>query len=214
MKSFNNTMAEENYNTSQSNLNASSEQQAQAQAQLRRQRSQQSSEHLSAGGTPRTTRIADEMSQDLQYLSRDAPLDGGESTFGAYSTLGAGAGSQQPSAANGQSTTVTHQSTYKSTMTRTSSTPFGDDETTPLDDDDRHSASGKENDYERTDFRIDGDDDATQVYDYNQKLRSGSFGSRGGDNRESAPFGDQHQQQLEQLAPDNVDIQRPLQQAG
>lgn len=32
--------------------------------------------------------IHDEMSQDLNYLSREAPLDGGESTFGAYSQLG------------------------------------------------------------------------------------------------------------------------------
>lgn len=32
--------------------------------------------------------LNDEMSQDLNYLSREAPLDGGESTFGAYSQLG------------------------------------------------------------------------------------------------------------------------------
>lgn len=32
--------------------------------------------------------VHDEMSQDLNYLSREAPLDGGESTFGAYSQLG------------------------------------------------------------------------------------------------------------------------------
>jgi hypothetical protein len=212
MRSFNNTMAEDNYNTSQSNLNADNPQQQATQQQLRnQQRPQQSSEHL-AGGPPRTTRIADEMSQDLQYLSREAPLDGGESTFGAYSTIG-GAGSQQQPASNGGTTMVTHQSTYRSTTTRSSTTPIGDDDAL-LEDDYNTDARGRlESDYERTsDFRIDGDDDTTQVYEYNQQMRGGSLAGR----NTQSPFEDpqQHQQQLEQLAPDNVDIQRPLQQAG
>lgn len=198
-------MAEDNYNTSQSNLNADSQQQQPG--QLRRQRSQQSNEQLTSGAPVRTTRIADEMSQDLQYLSREAPLDGGESTFGAYSTLG-GSQQQQPGG-----TTVVHQTGYRSsTMTTRTSTasPLGDDALL-LDDDGRDiNARGRLDDDDRTDFRIDDDDDATQVYNYNQQMATS-----GGRDTQS-PFEDPllHQQQLEQLAPDNVDIQRPLQQAG
>lgn len=217
-------MAEDNYNTSQSNLNADLQQQQQQQplqGQLRRQRSQQSSEQLAPGAAPRTTRIADEMSQDLQYLSREAPLDGGESTFGAYSTLGGGGSQQQHPATSGNgATTVVHQTAYKSTTTTRTSTgsPLGDEDPGLLledelndTDDQRQHTRPTESDYERTDFRIDGDDDATQVYDYNQQMATA-----GGGRDTQSPFGDpqQHQQQLEQLAPDNVDIQRPLQQAG
>lgn len=44
----------------------------------------------SAGRGTRTSEAGDEMSHDLTDLARDAPLDGGESTFaGGYSTLGA-----------------------------------------------------------------------------------------------------------------------------
>lgn len=37
----------------------------------------------------------DEMSQDLNYLSREAPLDGGESTFGGAQSYSQLAGSQR-----------------------------------------------------------------------------------------------------------------------
>lgn len=182
MRSFNNTMADDNYNTSQSNLNAAGATPATeaTAAAARRQRSTDREDELAAMEAehqqqmqqqhhvaPRPTRIADEMSQDLQYLSREAPLDGGESTFGAYSTLG------------GSQLHVQQQ------QLRTP-TPGGD-------------SSLLENDYERTDFRINDDDEvARQPIGAEQLERQAQ----------------QSQQQLEQLAPDNVDIQRPLQQAG
>lgn len=56
------------------------------------------------GALGRSSRLSsrnqlDEMTQDLNYLARDAPLDGGESTFGAatsYSQLGGAANSANP----------------------------------------------------------------------------------------------------------------------
>lgn len=187
MRSFNSTnMADDNYNTSQSNL----EQQRQDSAPLEQQRPPSAARsdslgHDDEGGlgrgqqqaSGRSTRIADEMSQDLQYLSREAPLDGGESTFGAYSTLG-GAGGP---------TTTTQQHTYTSTITRTSSIGQRPGEA--------------ENDYERTDFRLDGDE-------------NGAIGTNIDPARAEQQLR-QSSQALEQMAPDNVDIQRgPLQQAG
>ena len=199
-------MADDNYNTSQSNLNGGTDQHYQQQQQLLQQPQQQQqfamrsdslqqlNDELAADGrqpsAARTTRIADEMSQDLQYLSRDAPLDGGESTFGgAYSTLG-GSNSQQQIAGEGPTTTTTthqRQHSFTSTLTRQTGAGPGD---------------GRDNDYERTDFRIDADDQ-TGPYDYEQQDRS----SRQQQSSEPSYA-------LEQLAPDNVDIQRPLQQAG
>lgn len=127
MKNFN-TMADD-YHTSQSNLAANGE-----------------GATLAATGQPRLLHGQpgqhDEMSQDLHYLSREAPLDGGESTFGVYSQLG------------GRDESVLH---------------MGSD----LDEDER------------------------------ARLES------------PMPVGFTHSEQvLSQLSPDNVDIQRPLQQAG
>lgn len=199
-------MAEDNYNTSQSNLAAERQRLQQSNDELaaeqqQAQLQQQGASVPPSSGAPRTTRIADEMSQDLQYLSREAPLDGGESTFGgAYSTLGGSQQQQQPV----NTTTMSHQ-TYSSTMTRTS---------TPGDDDyeqQQRLETPLENDYERTDFRIDGDDDATQVYDYDQQIHGTGGALAGSDGQ---PIATTNQQQLEQLAPDNVDLQRPLQQTG
>lgn len=87
MKDFNATMsgADEQYHTSQSNLAAGGTLSAQ---------------QTSGAHSRPQSQIADEMAHDLTYLSREAPLDGGESTFGgAYSQLGldqAGAGEQRP----------------------------------------------------------------------------------------------------------------------
>lgn len=79
MKDFNTLADERDYQSSQSNL-------------TNQQQQQQSVRHpatqLSAANSQHQL-VVDEMQQDLTYLSRDAPLDGGESTFGgAYSQLG------------------------------------------------------------------------------------------------------------------------------
>ena len=155
MKSFNSNMADD-YNTSQSNLvQAPGEQRQPLQQQQQQSRSRQ---------------ILDEMSQDLQYLSREAPLDGGESTFGAYSQLGGHDG--------------------------------------------------------QSDLRI--GDDQDQDYLGDDRGRWTPHGDEFGRASAESPFGatSEHstggqQQQfvhsdlaLEQLTADNVDIQRPLQQAG
>lgn len=93
MKNFNNSMADE-YNTSQSNLAQNQAQRPdEAQGEQVRSQSRSSSrQHMSQLVSTTTTTNMDElMSSDLNYLQHDAPLDGGESTFGAgiYSQLGA-----------------------------------------------------------------------------------------------------------------------------
>lgn len=178
-------MADDNYNTSQSNLNTENvgrhQPGGQQQHPIRTDSLQGLNEELTAARQPsetRTTRIADEMSQDLQYLSRDAPLDGGESTFGAYSTLSGT--NQQPGGASPTNATTTQQRMFTSTITRATSEGLE-----------------LENDYERTDFRLDADDQTP--YEHQTRATRQQM---------SEPPA------LEQLAPDNVDIQRPMQQAG
>jgi len=132
----------DDYHTSQSNLAAQQHRQSQQSNQADGSRQQ----------------LVDEMGQDLVYLSRDAPLDGGESTFGAatsYSQLG---GSQRDG----------------SVMN------MGSD----LQDEDEERAGGRARQL----------DSPTQL----------------------AFSGNEHEQTLDQLSPDNVDIQRqqPMQQAG
>lgn len=110
-----------------------------------------------AYGTSRTSsrHQLDEMQQDLNYLASDAPLDGGESTFGAatsYSQLGGAANATAGTTRDGS---VMH---------------MGSD----LQDD--------------LDGRA-GVVDSPLGYNYNE-------------------------QALDQLSPDNVDIKKPLQQAG
>lgn len=79
----------DDYHTSQSNLNATSG--AENGASQRQQSQQQ--QQMSRSGSSR--QVLDEMTQDLTYLSRDAPLDGGESTFGAATSYSQLAGSQR-----------------------------------------------------------------------------------------------------------------------
>lgn len=93
MKNFNN-MADD-YHTSQSNLNATGaglENGAQRGADSHLQ--QQSQPIHSRSESRQQVGVLDEMSQDLTYLSRDAPLDGGESTFGAATSYSQLAGSE------------------------------------------------------------------------------------------------------------------------
>lgn len=151
MKGFNN-MTDDNYNTSQSNLVAEQQQQQLQSAAAPASQQQRLNEQ------PRRV-VEDEMSQDLQYLSREAPLDGGESTFGAYSQLG-GTGSQRD----------------EQSMLRLGS------------DDQLHFEEGSS---QR--FGTESPYDQQQLITSHYALNDAA---------------------LEQLAPDNVDIQRPLQQAG
>lgn len=241
MRSFNsNNMADENYNTSQTNLQQQQQQHEDGQQQRhqqvqelegagrsgnmmrsdslqelneelmnssgnRQQQQQQQAHQQQAFVRSGSSRIGDEMSQDLQFLSREAPLDGGESTFGLYSTLG-GTHSNQPNEQVTHTTTSSHQQTY--TTTTIAATPPNQ-----FDDNERNSAIRRqlENDYERTNFRIDADEDqmgSSGHGEEDQMMRQMRASTA------AAIVQQQSKEALEQLAPDNVDIQRPLQQAG
>lgn len=159
----------DDYHTSQSNLMATDAHQDQQQQQQQPMAAEaQAVQHsdLYSSGSARQGGIVDEMQQDLTYLSREAPLDGGESTFGAatsYSQLGlAGAGSQR-----GDS--VLHMGSSQDQLSR-----HNQEDDLLADWQSRQDGAGSP---------------AGASYNYNE-------------------------QALNQLSPDNVDIQRPLQQAG
>lgn len=167
----------EDYHTSQSNLMAADPQQ-QLQQQQHSQRAAAAAtqqELYSSGSGRQSAGIVDEMQQDLTYLSREAPLDGGESTFGAatsYSQLGLATGSQR-----GDS--VLHMGTSQDQLSSSSAHNMSQPRTNQEDD--------LLADWQS---RQDGAGSPTGTsYNYNE-------------------------QALNQLSPDNVDIQRPLQQAG
>lgn len=135
----------DDYNTSHSNLAPTSQNGAQEVDQQEAANQRQ----LEGGRpSPSSQLHQDEMQQDLTYLSREAPLDGGESTFGgaaSYSQL-AGPGSHREES-------VMHLG---------------------------------------SEYQEDENEDYMQ-----REIRE-----------------QERQLALNQLAPDNVDIQRPMQQAG
>ena len=170
MKGFNSTNMADDYHTSQSNLMATDAHQTeqplrQPSASSEAQAVQHSD--LYSAGSARQGGIVDEMQQDLTYLSREAPLDGGESTFGAatsYSQLGlAGAAGSQ------RGDSVLHMGSSQDQLSR-----HNQEEDLLADWQSRQDGAGSP---------------AGASYNYNE-------------------------QALNQLSPDNVDIQRPLQQAG
>lgn len=156
MKNFNSSMADD-YHTSQSNLAPTLNGAGQQQQPHLQQQQQQMSTTLSAA----SDQHRDEMSQDLHYLSREAPLDGGESTFGAATSYSQLAGSQRDESAT------------------------------------RLAGSELEQEQEQ--------EDETMQFFHNRQLPADSPIQHGFAHNEQA---------LNQLSPDNVDIQRPLQQAG
>lgn len=155
MKNFNShNMADDNYHTSQSNLTgqqlAATTMANQAELAAGQNGEQSGSRRLLAPSS--AGQEADDMQQELNYLSRDAPLDGGESTFGAatsYSQL-AGAGGREESVLH-MGSDLQDSTSHLSERHLRAASPAG--------------------------------------YNYNE-------------------------QALNQLSADNVDIQRPLQQAG
>lgn len=95
MKNFN-TMADD-YHTSQSNLIADTANPTNIQTPAESQQFGAARGQQLGAERQVSRHLVDEMSQDLTYLSRDAPLDGGESTFGAATSMSqlAGSGSQR-----------------------------------------------------------------------------------------------------------------------
>lgn len=158
----------DDYHTSQSNLNGApsgvenvgpNQQMEPHQQQQQQQLSQ--SQQFSRSGSSR--HVLDEMTQDLTYLSRDAPLDGGESTFGAATSYSQLAGSQR-----------------------------GDrDESFAHMGSDLHANNDQ------------GEDDDIEAFRRRQQLVESPL-----------PGSTHNDLLLEQLSPDNVDIRKPMQQAG
>lgn len=141
-----------------------------------------------AGSRPQL--IVDEMQQDLQYLAREAPLDGGESTFGAYSQLGGGS---QHGISSGS--IAGHE---QGLLLRNEE---GDDDL----------VGDYDNDPNRSSSRQDSES-AALVANY---ARGSPLHRNLSETPTSASrFAVHNELALDSLAPDNVDIQRPLQQAG
>lgn len=154
-------MADDNYNTSQSNLNT-----AAPDGQQQQLRTTTTTTTTGRQMQPQQP-VVDEMSQDLNYLSREAPLDGGESTFGAATSYSQLAGSQREES-------VLHMGS-------------------------------------------DIQDEGAVIYGHRQLVDSPQLQMQ--DNLEEAAAlmaanSQRSAEQVEQLLPDNVDIQRPLQQSG
>lgn len=188
-------MADDNYNTSQSNLAPDQQQQQQLNQQQQQQQPledvadqhhyQQQQQHEPS----RSRQMLDEMSQDLQYLSREAPLDGGESTFGAYSQLGGTAHSSQVRLESDEPLDYNQQQQHQLNLEDSDLIRQQQSRWSPVFD--QH---GNELSLGQQQQQL------QQQQQQQQQLITSHYVS--------------NDAALEQLAPDNVDIQRPLQQAG
>lgn len=148
----------DDYHTSQSNLNGPPSGMDQQQQHQQHHQQRQSQTNRSGSGR----HVLDEMTQDLTYLSRDAPLDGGESTFGAATSYSQLAGSQRE---GDQDESFAHMGS------------------------DLHNGSNDQDDFEALRRR--------------QQLVESPL-----------PGSTNNELLLDQLSPDNVDIRKPMQQAG
>ena len=209
MKNFNSTNMGDDYNTSQSNLNGAGNERAPSRASAGSLARGQESGSLAGspelqrepeqrGGRGGSAMIVDEMGQDMHYLNREAPLDGGESTFGAYSTIGGG-----QSAVHSVSTrSITR------TVRRTQSRELNDDQLSGSED--QQQPANTQND--SFDYRLDSDE-------LNGGALQPEIGATGS-GRAPSPLEtsqlvrSESVRLVEQMQPDNVDIQRPMQQAG